>query len=178
MTWFDALLVTLLGMLGALGLRWGLSSLLWSLLVIAAAYLANLLGPALGPVGILLTALGLGLLAALAANASAQGLGQKLGEVYQVASLPSALSGLAGTVLLGTVVVAATALAFPLSPKVDATGVRYVYPAPEITPMLYQAVDGSAVKAKLMPLWQAQSPWKPLVLPDRVGLSQPPQHKH
>lgn len=163
MTWFDALLVTLLGMLAALGLRQGVGSLVWAVLAVLAAYIANLLQPVLGPLGAVLAALMLGLGATLGAQAL-----QKANTLsYGLQPAPwQALLGLLSTAALGTVTIAAIALAFPLSPRVDAGGVRYVYPAPELQPGLYRAVNQSVIKNKLMPLWDSPpSPWHTLLLP-------------
>lgn len=164
MTWFDALLVTLLGMLAALGLRHGVVGLVWSVLAVLAAYTANLLGPTLGPLGAVLAALGLGLVATLSAKA----LQKEDALSYGLQPAPGqALLGLLGAAALGGVVIAAVALAFPLSPRVEAGGVRYIYPAPELQPALYQAVNGSVIKNRLMPLWEKPaSPWHTLLLPN------------
>ncbi|MFC6616510.1 hypothetical protein [Deinococcus radiophilus] len=60
MTWFDALLLTLWAMLGALGLRMGLGGLLWAVLILGAAYLTNLAGGNFWPTLIVAALLGAG----------------------------------------------------------------------------------------------------------------------
>ncbi|GHG10883.1 hypothetical protein GCM10017783_24110 [Deinococcus piscis] len=162
MTWFDALLITLLGMLGALGLRHGFSALVWGGLCLLAAYFANRLSASLDLWATLGLALGLGTGASLLA-----GLIQSLTSwPYRTPPLWASAAGLLGSTGLGLAVAAAFALSFPLSPKVDAAGVRYVYPSPEMQPALHQAVDHSMFKRTLMPLWEQQSGWQTLLLPD------------
>ncbi|WP_261663093.1 hypothetical protein [Deinococcus sp. Marseille-Q6407] len=171
MTWFDALLLTLLGMLSALGLRTGLGGLVWGGLTLLAAYIANRLGSHLGPWG----APGLALVLGLGAAAAGQLTRQLTSRPYHSLPLWHAVGGLLGGGLLGGAAVAAALLAFPLSPRVDAAGVHYVYPSPELPPGLYQAINRSVLKDKLMPLWDETpgSVWQVLLLPDLPQLKEP-----
>lgn len=166
MTWFDALLITLLGMLSALGLRFGLGGLVWGGLCLLTAYAVNRLGGSLGLWSLLMLALLLGIGATLLAQ-----LVQRLtARPYRSPPLWSSAAGLLGGTTLGLTVAAAFALAFPLSPRVDAAGVRYVYPSPEMAPALRAAVDRSLLKSSLMPLWEESSGWQTLLLPDLPDL--------
>lgn len=166
MTWFDALLITLLGMLSALGLRLGLGGLVWSGLCLLAAALVNVLSVAMELWAAVLLALILGAVATVVARL-VQGM---VVRPYYAPSLWASAAGLLGGTALGAAVAAAFALAFPLSPWVDAAGVRYLYPSLELAPALHQAVDDSLFKHILMPLWEQPSALQSLLLPDLPGL--------
>ncbi|MDO4263410.1 MAG: hypothetical protein Q4C67_04360 [Deinococcus sp.] len=168
MTWFDALLITLLGMLSALGLRYGTGGLVWGALCLLSAHLANRLSGSLGLDlwGTLALALTLGAGAALLAHL----VHSLTYRPYRSPPLWASAAGLLGGAGLGMTLAAAFALAFPLSPRVDAAGVRYLYPSPEMAPGLHQAVDHSLLKASLMPLWEQKSDWQTLLLPDLPAL--------
>ncbi len=165
MTWFDALLVTVMGMVAGLGMRHGAMGLCWSLFVLAAAYAANVLGAALGLWPALVLALVLGTAATLLPQALLPE-GSPSGLTYAV-SLQGIL-GLAGASVLGAVLAGAVALSFPLMPRIDAAGVHYIYPSPEVPPPLQQAVHDSALQERLHLLWDASGggALQPLLLPD------------
>ncbi|RTR25260.1 hypothetical protein [Deinococcus radiophilus] len=166
MTWFDALLLTLWAMLGALGLRMGLGGLLWAVLILGAAYLTNLAGGNFWPTLIVAALLGAG------GSAAAYALNTQSESPYWSPPLWHSAAGLLGGVLLGGVLSAALALAFPLTPKVDAFGVHYQYPSPQMPPGLYRAVQGSRIQSLLLPVWQRKSPWQTLLIPDLPQLIQ------
>lgn len=159
-TWFDALLVTLWAVVTALGARRGLSGLVWGLGGVAACFLANLLGAgALLATGL---ALLLGVVLALATRRLLRG---HLVRPWHLGA--GALGGFA----LGAMLVATLTLGFPIGIHVGAEGRSRVYPSSNLSPVLYQAVQNSVLKASLMDAWQASPTLQLLVMPDQAHQS-------
>lgn len=163
MTWFDILLVTLWSMVAALGWQLGLAGLLWALGVILVALgLQNL------PLGPLTTALLALVLGALIAAALYKGY-RKRWKTYGPASPLAGAAGLLGGLMLGGVLCAALALAFPFSLRIDAAGKHYQYPSGALPTPIQRAVGGSALVRALTPLWQSKSPVSKLLIPDSAN---------
>lgn len=157
-TWFDILLVTLLAAVTALGVRRGLSGLGLGLGGLLIAWLANVLGLA-APLALLL---GLALSFGLSVGLS-QWLPRPLEQPWHL------LAGGIGGFLLGGLLVASLALAFPLSTQKTRTGQQAYYPAPALakwSPNLYTAVANSAIQQHLSGVWSAAPALRTLVVPD------------
>ena len=153
MTWFDALLVTGLGLLTALGARQGLAGAAWGLAAIAACWLCNQLSgwPALG--------------LALALGAVTTRLSQRFRAPAELPWWQAALGGAAGF-LFGLVLTSALTLSLPLRagqayPDADGTGTG-----------LRDAVRNSYIQRALRGAWHS-APLKSLLLPDQRAAGHP-----
>lgn len=156
-TWFDALLVTLWAALTALGVRRGLSGLIWGLGGLAACLLLNSVSGHPWLNLILAGVLGLGL--ALAA------------QRFVASPLETPLhlaAGAVGGFLLGGAVVAAITLGFPMDYRVTPQGRTASYPSASLPPALYDAVRDSALNAQFQALWSADPFLKTLLVPDQA----------
>ncbi len=145
-TWFDALLVTLLAAATALGARRGLAGLAWGVGGVAVCFLSNFLfsgWPAL--------------LAAALLGTGVVWLSQRLGpgqETWQLAS------GAVGGLLLGAVLVGSLALDFPID------RVTNQYPATSLPPSVQNAVVNSYLKQTLFQVYSGNNALKTLLIPD------------
>ncbi|WP_420594430.1 hypothetical protein [Deinococcus sp.] len=151
-TWFDALLVTLLAAATALGALRGLAGLVWGVGGVAVCFLCNALfagWPAL-PV-----ALVLGLGVAWAARQVSVSMGGAL-EVWHVA-----LGGLGG-LLIGAVLIGSLALGLPIDP------VSNQYPSSALPAAVQEAVSRSYIQMRLFPVFEGSSALQTLLIPDRI----------
>ena len=152
-TWFDALLVTLLAIMTALGARRGLAGLIWGL----AALLLCLLVNALTPNAALAALLAL-LLSGAAAYATARIVTRPYAQPwFQVA-------GGMGGFLLGTLLVSALALSFPLERQKG----QVSYPSRDLPEPLHSAVQQSVIQQRLRGVWTSNRAVRLLVVPDRA----------
>lgn len=156
-TWFDALLVTLLAIVTALGVQRGLIGLVWGLATLLICLLANAMLP--NPV-----------LAALLALALSVGVAYVCVRLIpQPHDLPWArLAGGLGGFALGTLLVAALTLNFPLEVRRTAQGETATYPATTLPEPLHSAVERSIIKEGLMGVWESSRVLRLLVIPDRA----------
>lgn len=156
MTWFDALLVTLLAVMTALGARRGLAGLAWGGLGVTICFLvASLGGPLVTTVAALLLGLGC--------------------AVMIVRLLPHAaeqpwhlLAGGVGGLALGGVLIATVALGFPLDLRVTPAGTTGVYPSVNMPPAIYEAVRNSALQNSLRGVWGGNLALRTLLIPDQT----------
>ncbi len=156
-TWFDALLVTLLAIVTALGARRGLAGLAWGVGGIVTAFVANLLG-----MGVLVAA-GLALvLGVVSAVAISRLIPEPLESPWHV------VAGGLGGLLLGGVLISALALSFPLLVRATPTGKQAVYPSPDLNTTLRDGVANSAIQNSLRPVWSGSVAQRTLLVPDRV----------
>ncbi|WP_075831236.1 hypothetical protein [Deinococcus marmoris] len=156
MTWFDALLVTLLAVMTALGARRGLAGLAWGGLGMTICFLVASLGGPLVTTGAALL-LGLGC------------------AVMIVRLLPHAaeqpwhlLAGGVGGLALGGVLIATVALGFPLDVRVTPAGTTGVYPSVNMPPAIYEAVRNSALQNSLRGVWGSNIALRTLLIPDQT----------
>lgn len=155
-TWFDALLVTLLAVVTALGARRGLAGLAWGVGTVVTAFVANLLG--LGPIAALVVALVLGLICTVAIRHL----------MPEPAEQPWQLGvGAVGGLLLGALVVSTLALSFPMAVRATPTGKQALYPSPDLNPSLYEAVANSTIQTSLRGVWSGSAAARTLLVPDR-----------
>jgi hypothetical protein len=157
MTWFDALLVTLLAMVTALGARRGLAGLGWGLGGVATCFLANFLGTGAVVAGIIALALSAGV-----AYASQRLIPNPLERPWHLAA------GAVGGFALGGVLVTTLALGFPIEMRVGPQGRTGIYPSSSLSPVLYDAVNNSAIKGQVMGIWGANPALKTLLVPDQT----------
>lgn len=152
-TWFDALLVTLLAAIVTMGIRRGLAGALWAVFALVALFLLNFAVP------LPLLALVLALIAGYAAAWGAQRLIEEpVTQPWQLA-----VGGLGG-LLLGAVVVASLALSFP----VRVLGSQGVYPSTSMPTTVYYAVYNSYIVSHLSGVWSGNRLLRTLLMPDRV----------
>ncbi|RJF72550.1 hypothetical protein D3875_14370 [Deinococcus cavernae] len=157
MTWFDALLITLLALVTALGARRGLAGLAWGVGALVVAFVTNVLG--LGGVPSAVLALLLGAVSGLAISRL----------IPDPLERPShMLAGGVGGLLLGTVMIASLALAFPMAVRATPSGKQSLYPSPDLAPGLYSAVANSAIQTGLRSIWTSSVAARTLLLPDRA----------
>lgn len=145
-TWFDALLVTLLALAAALGARRGLAGLAWGLGVVAVCFISNFFlhgWPAL----VLALLLGYG-----AAWLAQRLIGPAL-ETWQIAV------GAVGGLLVGLVLVGSLALDFPV-------GADNQYPTNKLPISVHDAVVNSYVQKTLFPVFSGNDALKTLLIPD------------
>lgn len=157
MTWFDALLVTLLAVVTALGARRGLAGLAWGVGALVVAFVANFLG--LGAVPAALLAL---LLGAVSGFAISRLIPDPLERPWHMV-----VGGLGG-LLLGGVLMSSLALAFPMALRATPAGKQALYPSPDLAPGLYHAVASSAVQSGLRNVWTSNVAARTLLVPDRA----------
>lgn len=157
MTWFDALLVTLLAATTALGARRGLAGLAWGVCALLVAFMTNYLG-----LGALLAGIMALILGALVAFAISRVIAEPLQRPWHM------LVGGLGGLLLGGVLMSALALSFPMTMRATPTGKQALYPSPDLAPGLYEAVSKSAIQNALRGVWQASVATQTLLVPDRV----------
>ena len=157
MTWFDALLITLLAVVTALGARRGLAGLAWGVGALVVAFVANLLG-----LGALLSALLAVVLGAGSGFAISRLIPDPLERPWHVV-----VGGLGGF-LLGGVLMASLALAFPMAVRATPSGKQSLYPSPDLAPGLYTAVSNSAIQNELRKVWTASVATRTLLVPDRA----------
>lgn len=146
-TWFDALLVTLLAATTALGARRGLAGLAWGVGVVAVCFACNALlrGWAALPAALLL-GFGVAWLAR-----------RLIGPVTETWHL---MAGAVGGFLAGAVLVGSLALGFPIDP------VGRQYPANTLPPSIHDAVVNSYLKQELFPVFSGGGVLKTLLIPD------------
>ena len=146
-TWFDALLVTLLAATTALGARRGLAGLAWGAGVVAVCFVCNVLfrGWAALPAALLL-GFGVAWLAR-----------RLIGPVIETWHLGV---GAVGGLLAGGVLVGSLALGFPIDT------VSNQYPAGTLAPSVHDAVVNSYLKQELFPVFGGSSLLKTLLIPD------------
>ncbi len=155
-TWFDALLVTLLAAMTALGARRGLAGLAWGVLGVLGILVANMLGLGLLPAAIV--ALVLSVSCALAISRLIR---NPLEEAWHL------LAGAVGGLMLGAVLAGSLALGFPRELRVTPQGLRTDYPSTTLSPTLYDAVRESAIQNALRGVWTRPSLAQNLLIPDR-----------
>ena len=157
-TWFDALLVTLLAIVTALGVRRGLAGLVWGVTALLLCLLVNALTP-----NAALAALLALLLSGAAAYATARIVARPYARPwFQVA-------GGVGGFLLGTLLISALALSFPL----ERQGEKVSYPAPGLPEPLRGAVEQSVIQKRLLTVWNGHRAIRLLVVPDRAHPEHP-----
>lgn len=154
MTWLDILLVMLLALVTALGVRLGLSGLLWGLGSIFTMWLLNALIPVPFVVFLLAVgvAVGLGLLSAR----------MPLSPIHLAPQTWHSVGGGVGGFALGLVTILALSVAFPLS---SAQGIA-TYPSTNLPIFLRQAVAGSAIQKTMAGVWAAPAGTRKLFIPD------------
>ena len=152
-TWFDALLVTLLAAITTMGIRRGLVGALWAVFTLAALLLVNLFSPA--PLIALLLAALLGLVAAWGAQRL---IPEPVTQFWQLG-----VGGLGG-LALGAVVVAALALGFPIR----VLGNQGSYPASTLPGPVYYALYNSYFVSHLSGVWSGNKLLRLLIVPDRA----------
>lgn len=157
MTWFDALLITLLAMIVAFGARSGLVGLFWGISGMFICLIVNVFN--LGIVLSFFCAIFLGTLIAwgmsLFVGATTEGIGTQI------------FGGLGG-MCTGVVLVITLSLGFPLQIRSTSNGQEVVYPSQTLTPFVYQAVKNSFIKQKSEILFYSSRNMKMLFIPDRV----------
>lgn len=156
-TWFDALLITLLAIATALGARRGLAGLAWGVGSLVTAFVANLLG--LGMLPATLLALVLGVVMALAIGRLIPDPNEKPWHL---------VVGGFGGLLLGGLLISTVALSFPLAVRATPTGKQALYPSPDLNPGLYEAVAHSAIQNSLDGVWTASRSVRSLLIPDQI----------
>jgi hypothetical protein len=151
MTWFDALLVTVLAAVVALAARRGLAGGLWGVgaaLIVLVVYFIS------SGVAASVVALVLGVIVAFAAQRA----------VFSVVPQPwHMLVGGVGGAGVGLLVVGALALSFP----VKVIGSQGTYPSDELPPAVYYAVVNSFVVRQFTPVWGSGELTRHLWLPDQ-----------
>lgn len=157
MTWFDALLVTLLAVVTALGARRGLAGVAWGLGGVAACFLANFLGTGALAATVIALALGAGV-----AYAAQRLIPNPLERPWHLAV------GAVGGFVLGGVLVSTLALGFPIEMSVTSKGPRGIYPSQNLPTPIYDAVNNSAIKEQVMGIWGANPALKTLLVPDQT----------
>lgn len=156
-TWFDALLVTLLAIVTALGARRGLAGLAWGVGSIVIAFVANVLG--LGALVAAALALVLSVVSALAISRL---IPEPLEQPWHMV-----VGGLGG-LLMGGLLISSLALSFPMAVRVTPTGKQALYPSPDLNPSLYEAVANSAIQNRLHGVWTGSMAQRTLLVPDRA----------
>ncbi|GAA4006025.1 hypothetical protein GCM10022631_16710 [Deinococcus rubellus] len=146
-TWFDALLVTLLAATTALGARRGLAGLAWGVGIVAVCFVCNaLLSGWVALPAALLLGFGVAWLAR-----------RLVGPVIETWHLAV---GAVGGFLAGLVLVGSLALGFPIDP------VSNQYPAGTLPPSIHDAVVNSYLKQELFPVFGSKSALRTLLIPD------------
>lgn len=156
-TWFDALLVTLLALVTALGVRRGLAGLLWGVAALLACLIANMVMP--HPL--------LAVLAALALSAAAAFAAGRLAPDPAEHPWYGAAGGIGG-LLLGALLISALTLSFPLEVRGAGAQRQTVYPASTLPGPVQAAVGGSVIKRQLMQVWTSGRVLQTLIIPDQV----------
>lgn len=156
-TWFDALLVTLLAVVTALGARRGLAGFAWGIGGLITVFVANSLGLGVGVSTLLALALGAAFGWAIS----------RLIQDPQSQPWFIALGGLGG-LILGGILISTLALNFPIEIRATTQGKQGVYPSTNLTPSLYEAVHNSAIQNALQGVWGAGKPARTLLVPDQV----------
>ncbi|SEJ77233.1 hypothetical protein SAMN04488058_11822 [Deinococcus reticulitermitis] len=156
-TWFDALLVTLLAFVTALGARRGMHGLVWGLSGVAICVLVN----ALLNVPLLAGFLAL-LLSAGASLLAVRLIPEPGGQAWR--RWAGGLGGLA----LGGVLLATLTLNFPIEQRRVGQRVQAVYPATTLPAPIYDAVEDSLIKRELTGLWDGSSLLQTLIIPDQL----------
>lgn len=154
-TWFDALLITLLAIATALGARRGLAGLAWGVGSLVVAFVANLLG--LGVVAATVVALVLSVIVAVA-------IGRLIPEPLEKPW--HLVAGGVGGLLLGALLISSLALSFPMSTRATPTGKVNIYPSSNLNPGLYEAVANSAIQNSLKQVWVSGRGLRALLVPD------------
>lgn len=157
MTWFDALLVTLLAVVTALGARRGLAGVVWGFGGVAACFLANFLGTGAVAATVIAVVLGAGI-----AYAAQRLIPNPLERPWHLAA------GAVGGFALGGVLITTLALGFPIEMRVGPQGRTGIYPSSNLSPVLYDAVNNSAIKGQVMGIWGANPALKTLLVPDQT----------
>ncbi|ADV66743.1 hypothetical protein [Deinococcus maricopensis] len=150
-TWFDALLVTVLAGVTALGMRRGLIGGVWGLAGIVSVLVANLLVP-----NAIVAAVIALVLAFLATIACVRAIPDPVGEVWHL------IVGGVGGFALGVVLVGALALGFPIKEA----GRRLTYPSSDLPPVLYSGIVNSYIQARLAGVWTGGQAAHTLFIPD------------
>lgn len=151
-TWFDALLVTLLAAVTVMGARRGLAGAVWGVVALMAWLLVNLFSPL--PLLALVLALAAGYGAAWLARSAVPG---GVSEVWHLGV------GAVGGLALGVMVVCALALSFPIR----SIGSNRTYPSSNLPPALYYAVYNSFAASHLTGLWSGNRVARLFLAPDR-----------
>ncbi|WP_293909419.1 hypothetical protein [Deinococcus sp.] len=145
-TWFDAVLITLLAATTALGARRGLAGLVWGVGCVVVCFLSNVLfagWPALP-------------LAALLGFAVAW-----FARRLVIQAEPWHLvAGAVGGLLLGAVLVGTLALSLPIDP------VTNQYPSDGLPLAVHNAVSSSYIKSNLFGVFSGNNTVKTLLIPD------------
>ncbi|MFC3861394.1 hypothetical protein ACFOPQ_11540 [Deinococcus antarcticus] len=157
MTWFDALLITLLAVVTALGARRGLAGLAWGVGALVVAFVTNLLG-----LGALLAGLLALILGAVSGFAISRLIPDPLERPWHM------MVGGLGGLLLGGVLMSTLALGFPMALRATPSGKQSLYPSPDLAPGLYQAVSESAIQNGLRGVWTSSVAARTLLIPDRA----------
>lgn len=153
MTWFDAILVTLLALVTALGARRGLAGAVWGVGAVAVCWLCNLLSglPALVAAVLLGTGLALGT--------------QRLAVPHQDLPWWQGLAGALGGLAFGLSLIFALTLGFPLQIK----GNVQLYPSPDsVKGGLYSALKHSYIQNSLQKVWVQSDLVQTLLVPDQT----------
>ncbi len=156
-TWFDALLITLLAIATALGARRGLAGLAWGVGAFVTAFVANMLGLGIVPAG--LTALILSVVSGVAISRLIPEPNERPWHL---------LVGGVGGLLMGGLLISSLALSFPLAVRATPTGNQALYPSPDLTPGLRDAVAKSAIQNALRGVWTGSVAERTLLIPDQV----------
>lgn len=157
MTWFDALLVTLLAMITAFGARNGLTGLFWGISGVAICLIVNIFNLGLIVSLVLAVLLGGGIafaMSRLVGTAADQPLSLLLGGI--------------GGACMGFLLVVTLALSFPIELKNTADSQQVVYPSTKLAAPLRQGIGESFVVKQAAGAWNGSSMVKTLFVPDRV----------
>lgn len=153
MTWFDAILVTLLALVTALGARRGLAGAVWGVGAVALCWLCNLLSGLPALVAALLLSMGLALGT------------QRLAVPHQDFPWWHGLAGALGGLAFGLSLIFAFTLGFPLQIK----GTTQLYPAPaSVTGSFYSALKNSYIQNSLQKVWVQNDIVQTLLVPDQT----------
>ncbi len=153
MTWFDALLVTLLGLVTALGMRRGLAGGVWGLGAVALCWLSNLFSGPAGLVSALLLSAGLGV--------ATKRLRPQSGHTPLWHMVLGSLGGFA----FGLLVICTLALGFPVQKLAH----QRTYPSADmLSRPLYLAIKDSYIQNSLQGAWVQKSALQQLLVPDQV----------
>ncbi len=152
-TWFDALLVTLLAAITTMGIRRGLAGAVWAVFTLVALLVVNLFSPL--PLVALILAAALGLVAAWGAQRL---MPEPVTQFWQLG-----VGGVGGLVL-GAVVVAALSLSFPIR----VIGSQGSYPSNTLPGPVYYGVYNSYFVSHLSSVWSGNKLLRLLLIPDRA----------
>ena len=150
-TWFDAVLVTLLAAATALGALRGLAGLAWGVGCVAVCFLSNFFFAG-WPALVLAAVLGVGI-AWGARRLNAERQGAEL-EIWHLGA------GALGGLLIGTVLIGTLALSLPIDP------VTNQYPSSSLPTAVHDAVANSYLKDRFFKVFTADNSLKTLFIPD------------